>query len=107
MRNAASSSLKTRGASACSAITPITSSSLPISGTETIDWYFSSSSSGKYLMRGSASALSGMNAGRRCSATQPASPSPRRIETCRRAWSYGSEAARSTSRLPPSSTMKT
>ena len=55
--------------------TPITSPSRASTGTATIDWNRSSSSSGTYFMRGSSSALSRMNSGVFVRATQPVSPS--------------------------------
>ena len=107
IRKAASSDEKTRGASACSAITPIMRSPLSTSGTETSDWYFSSSSSGKYFTRGSESTSSLMKTGWRFSSTQPAMPSPAPIETRPQRCAYCSDAARSTIRRPPSSARKT
>ena len=56
-------------------MTPITRSPLPTIGTATIDWKRSSSISGTYFMRGSASAFSRMKAGVLVRATQPVRPS--------------------------------
>ncbi len=104
--NVASSSVSVRGASECRPITPNSAPSFAISGTDTIDWYFSSSNSGKYRARGSASASEGMKIGWRCSDTQPAKPSPGASVVTPTASAYCSEAARSTSR-PPRSTIQT
>ena len=57
-------------------MTPSTLASFAISGTDTIDWYFSSSNSSNTRMRGSDAAFWVMNTGSRCAATHPARPSP-------------------------------
>ena len=59
----------------CRTTTPITAPDLARIGTATIDWNFSSSSSGMNFIRGSAMAFSRMNSGVLLRATQPASPS--------------------------------
>ena len=102
----ASSSVSVRGACECRPMTPNTAPSFAISGTDTIDWYFSSSNSGKYRARGSASASDGMKIGWRCSLTQPAKPSPGASVARPTASAYCDDAARSTSR-PPRSTIQT
>ena len=76
-RKSESASVNSRGASACSEITPTTSPALLRSGTATIDWYCSSSASGTTFARGSVSAPSVRKTGWLCSATHPARPSPR------------------------------
>jgi hypothetical protein len=68
--------VNSRGASACSAITPITLPALVRSGAAQSEPYFSSSASGTTFARGSCGAFSGMKTGRLCSATHPARPSP-------------------------------
>ena len=92
-RSSASSSVSVRGARECRPITPNTAPSFAISGTDTIDWYFSSSNSGKYRARGSASASDGMKIGWRCSLTQPAKPSPGASVARPTASAYCDEAA--------------
>ena len=99
--------MNSRGASACSAITPITWPDLRRSGAAQKDWYFSSSASGTILIRGSASALSVMNSGWSCSATQPARPSPRSNRSRPARSPYGSDTARSTSEPSSGSTKYT
>ena len=75
-RKSESARVNSRGASACSAITPITWPALACSGAAHSDWYFSSSASGTTLARGSSGAFSGMKTAWLCSATHPARPSP-------------------------------
>ena len=101
-RKSTSSSENSRGASVWAVMTPITSPERPMTGSASSDWNFSSSSSGKYFVRGSASAFSRMKAGSPRSAAHHASPSPRSIATLPACFSYGGDAARSTSRSPPS-----
>ena len=105
-RNSRSSRANSCGASACSEITPITSPSRSNIGTDTSDWKCSSSNSGKYFTRGSASAFSSMKADRRVSATQPTSPSPRSTPILSASAAYGSDDPRSTSRSPSRSQMR-
>jgi hypothetical protein len=62
-------------------ITPITSPERAMTGSASSDWNFSSSSSGKYFVRGSASAFSRMKAGSLRSTAHHASPSPRSMTT--------------------------
>jgi hypothetical protein len=85
-------------------MTPITSADLLRTGTARSDWNFSSSSSGKYFVRGSARAFSRMKAGSPRSAAHQARPSPRSMTTLPACRSYGGDAARSTRRSPSSST---
>ena len=59
----------------CSTTTPSTSPERAGTGTATIDWKCSSSSSGTYFMRGSDSASSRMKAALPVRATQPVRPS--------------------------------
>ena len=98
-RNSTSLWVNSLGASACSAMTPITSPDLAFSGAPQSDWYFSSSASGTILTRGSASAFSEMKTGWLLAATQPDRPSPGSKRSRPTSAPYGSDTARSTSEL--------
>ena len=95
-----SSSVNSRGAAVWRTITPMTSPVRAGIGTAAIDCQRSSSSSGKYFIRGSWSASSRISACSPVRATQPVTPSSKPIEMRPTKSACTGEAARSTRRSP-------
>jgi hypothetical protein len=84
----------------CRTITPITPPDRAGIGTAAMDCQRSSSSSGKYRMRGSCRASSRISAGSPVLATQPVTPSSKPMEMRPTNDAWTGDAARSTSRSP-------